>query len=317
MLATCLGFLMAISCENKSVALRVKADVDNAYVYIDGELVGTTPMDIAVTPGEHSLKVVANKNDREGYEETLYLADQSAKVVEANIASILFLKKKGFIKVSGGTFTMGCTSEQGDDCFDSEKPSHQVTVSTFYMGKYEVTQKLWREVMGSDPEELNFKGCDNCPVERVSWNDIQDFIAKLNEKTGKTFRLPTEAEWEFAARGGNKSNGYKYAGSNDVDKVAWYYDNSGSKTHPVGQKKANELGLYDMSGNVYEWCSDWYGDYGSSAKTNPSGPSSGTHRILRGGGWSSYARSCRFSNRNSYDPSYRFSNDGFRLVSSS
>ncbi|MCC5945589.1 MAG: SUMF1/EgtB/PvdO family nonheme iron enzyme, partial [Bernardetiaceae bacterium] len=152
------------------------------------------------------------------------------------------------IYVEGGTFTMGCTPEQGSDCYDSEKPAHKVTLSDYYIAETEVTQKLWRAVMGSGPAELNNKGCDDCPVERVSWNDCKEFIEKLNTLTGKTFRLPTEAEWEFAARGGNKSKGYKYAGSNDVDKVAWYYGNhkqskhgSQGTTHPVKTKEANEL----------------------------------------------------------------------------
>ncbi len=217
------------------------------------------------------------------------------------------------VYVQGGTFTMGCTSEQSD-CYDNEKPVHRVTVSSFYMSKYEVTQKLWREVMGSDPPELRFQGCDNCPVERVSWNDIQTFIKKLNQKTGKNYRLPIEAEWEFAARGGNKSKGYKYAGSNTIDAVAWYFKNSDSKTHPVGQKRPNELGLYDMSGNVYEWCSDWYGSYSKGTQTNPIGPSSDTHRVLRGGCWGSDGEHCRFSYRSNNYPSYRSHSHGFRLV---
>jgi len=157
------------------------------------------------------------------------------------------LSEWGMVFVEGGTFMMGATSEQESDAFDWEKPAHRVTLSDFYIGKYEVTQAQWKAVMGSNPSY--FKG-DNLPVERVSWGDCQEFIRKLNERTGLTFRLPTEAEWDYAARGGNRSRGYKYSGSDDPDEVAWYWDNSGIKTHPVGQKRANELGLYDMSGNV-------------------------------------------------------------------
>jgi formylglycine-generating enzyme required for sulfatase activity len=166
--------------------------------------------------------------------------------------------------------------------------------------------------MGSNPSY--FSGCDNCPVENVSWNDAQDFIRKLNQQTGKNYRLPTEAEWEFAARGGNKSKGYKYAGGNYRSNVAWYYDNSGGKTHAVGQKQANELGIYDMSGNVWEWCGDWYGDYSSSSQTNPKGPSYGSSRVLRGGGWDFDASDCRVSSRDDLAPGYRDYYDGFRLV---
>jgi formylglycine-generating enzyme required for sulfatase activity len=223
--------------------------------------------------------------------------------------------ESNMIFVEGGTFTMGCTNEQGSDCWDSENPRFSATVNDFYIGKYEVTQAQWRAVMGSDPPELYFIGCDNCPVEGVSWNDIQEFLKKLNQQTGKTYRLPTEAEWEFSARGGNISKGYKYAGSNNIDEVAWYTSNSSSQTHPVGRKKPNELGLHDMSGNVWEWCSDWYSSYTNSNKTNPTGPSSAqTDRVLRGGSWYINARYCRVSYRHCYSPDYRYTDYGFRVV---
>ena len=214
------------------------------------------------------------------------------------------------ICVQGGTFTMGCTSEQGSDCDNKEEPSHSVTLGDFYMGETEVTQALWKAVMGNNPS--NFNG-DDRPVESVSWNDCQKFIRKLNQLTGKTFRLPTEAEWEYAARGGNKSQHYKYAGSNTLGNVAWYTDNSGNSTHPVKGKQANELGLYDMSGNVWEWCSDWYGSNNSSSQTNPQGPSSGSNRVLRGGSWYRSAGYCRVSRRFSNGPGYRHDHYGFRL----
>ena len=189
----------------------------------------------------------------------------------------------GMVKVEAGTFMMGVTSEIQDPSFD-EKPVHQVTLTNdYYMGKYEVTQALWQAVMGSNPSK--FKG-DDLPVEQVSWNDCQEFISKLNGFTGKKFRLPTESEWEYAARGGKKSRGYQYSGSSNISDVAWYYDgNSGSKTHPVGTKQANELGIYDMSGNVWEWCQDWYGSYVSLSQTNPTGAVSGPYRVYRGGSW--------------------------------
>lgn len=214
------------------------------------------------------------------------------------------------IRVEGGTFTMGCTSEQGN-CWDDEEPAHKVTLSTYYIGETEVTQALWKAVMGSNPSY--FKG-DNLPVESVSWNDCQEFIRKLNQLTGKTFRLPTEAEWEYAARGGNKSHGYKYSGSNTVGNVAWHIDNSVSKTHTVRTKSPNELGLYDMSGNVFEWCSDWKGSYNSSAQTNPKGPSSGSDRVLRGGSCAILAWRCRVSSRICGAPDYRNGDYGFRLA---
>ena len=215
------------------------------------------------------------------------------------------------VYVEGGTFTMGATSEQGSDANSKEKPAHSVTLSGYYIGKYEVTQELWKAVMGSNPS--NFKG-DNLPVENVSWNDVQEFLRKLNAMTGKRYRLPTEAEWEFAARGGKNSSGYKYSGGNSIGNVAWFGGNSGSRTHAVGTKSPNELGIYDMSGNVFEWCQDWYGSYSSSSQRNPQGPNSGSYRVRRGGSWYNFARLCRVSYRSSYSPGDRNRNLGFRLA---
>ena len=212
------------------------------------------------------------------------------------------------VYVSGGTFNMGSSDS---DAYSDEKTVNSISASSLYIGKTEVTQALWKAVMGNNPS--NFKG-DNLPVEEVSWNDCQEFIRKLNSATGKTFRLPTEAEWAFADRGGNSSRGYKYSGSNTIDNVAWYDGNSSNKTHAVGTKQANELGLYDMSGNVYEWCSDWYGNYSSSSQTNPKGPSSGSFRVERGGSWAIDARSCRVSNRSCSYPGNGRSGLGLRLV---
>ena len=215
------------------------------------------------------------------------------------------------VKVEAGTFMMGATSEM-ENPYSWEKPVHQVTLTNdYYIGKYEVTQALWQSVMGSNPSE--FKG-DNLPVEQVSWNDGQEFISKLNRMTGRKFRLPTEAEWEYAARGGKKSRGYQYSGSSNISDVAWYDGNSGSKTHPVGTKQANELGIYDMTGNVWEWCQDRYGSYVSSSQKNPTGTVRGSNRVYRGGGWDIFAWSCRLSCRNYGPPYFRYDYLGLRLV---
>ena len=215
------------------------------------------------------------------------------------------------VKVEAGTFMMGATFEM-ENPNDNEKPVHQVTLTNdYYIGKYEVTQALWQAVMGSNPS--NFKG-DNLPVERVSWNDCQEFISKLNNLTGRKFRLPTEAEWEYAARGGKKSRGYQYSGSSNISDVAWYDGNSGSKTHPVGTKQANELGIYDMAGNVWEWCLDMKGSYNSSSQTNPTGAGSGSFRVSRGGSWFYNARCCRSSCRFIDTPDNRSSFLGLRLA---
>ncbi len=212
------------------------------------------------------------------------------------------------VSVSGGTFKMGSTDSDADP---DEKPVHNVTLSDYQIGETEVTQALWQAVMGTNPS--NWLG-DNLPVEKVSWNDCQEFITKLNQATGKTFRLPTEAEWEFAARGGTKSQGYKYSGSNTLGDVAWYTDNSNSQTHVVATKQPNELGLYDMSGNVREWCQDWFGDYSSSAQSNPTGATSGSYRVIRGGCWIGTARGCRVTYRSNSTPTLASYYLGFRLA---
>lgn len=214
------------------------------------------------------------------------------------------------IHVEGGTFTMGATSEMTEPSSD-EEPTHQVTLSSYYIGETEVTQALWKAVMGSNPSW--FKG-DNLPVEKVSWNDCQTFISKLNALTGKNFRLPTEAEWEFAARGGNQSRHTQYSGSSRIDDVAWYYGNSNDKTHPVKTKQPNELGIYDMSGNVDEWCQDWYDSYSSDAQTDPTGAGSGSLRVGRGGSWWGPPRACRSSYRNHGAHEGSCDNLGLRLA---
>jgi len=231
------------------------------------------------------------------------------------------------IFVQGGTFQMGSNSGDSD-----EKPIHTVTVSGFYIGKYEVTQKEWKEVMGNNPS--NWKG-DDLPVEKVSWYDAVEFCNKKSKAEGLTpcysgsgknikcdfsangYRLPTEAEWEYAARGGNKSNGYKYSGSNTIGNVAWYDSNSNKKTHTVGKKQSNELGIYDMSGNVWEWCWDWKGSYGSSSQKNPRGASSSSYRVRRGGSWFYFAKICRVAHRYYFYPDSSSINLGFRLAYSS
>ena len=224
--------------------------------------------------------------------------------------------KLAMVYVEGGTFQMGYKT--GDD---DEKPVHEVKLNSFQIGQTEVTQELWEAVMGTNP--CKFKG-NKRPVEQVSWNDCQEFITKLNELTGKQFRLPTEAEWEFAARGGTKSKSYEYSGGDNLEDVAWYTVNSKDKgedspdygTHEVKTKAPNELGIYDMTGNVWEWCQDWYGSdyYSNSVVNNPTGPTSGSNRVARGGSWGTNASKCRCANRNCFTPSSTFTSFGFRLA---
>ena len=345
--------------------LKLKADVDCVF-YLDGDkcldLEAGSIKKLPLSKGEYELRFVSKENDKDVLEMEFAMSevDKLLKVTLSEVVNNRLQKEeerrkaeeekrqeeerrqkeKGgkftvngvsftMVFVEGGTFTMGATSEQGDDAYEYEYPTHRVTLSDYYIGETEVTQALWEAVMGSNPSY--FKG-DNLPVEQVSYNDVKEFILKLNQKTGKTFRLPTEAEWEYAARGGKKSKRYKYSGSDNIDDVAWYHENSGNKrlnddtwnvyklynnncrTHPVKTKQPNELGIYDMSGNVREWCSDWYGDYTSKAQTNPQGPYSGSSRVNRGGSWYYFARFCRASNRN-YDFLSILNRDlGFRLA---
>ena len=287
-----------------------------ADVYIDGKKVGQSPRVFnGILVGSHKVEI---KKDGYGTD------SKTVSILEGQTASlsgvltthtITIPVKDGIsidmVRVEAGTFTMGATAEM-KNTEDSEKPTHRVTLTNdYYIGKYEVTQALWQAVMGDDPSY--FKG-DNLPVEAVTWDDCQEFIGKLNRITGKTFRLPTEAEWEYAARGGNKSRGYQYSGSNNPSNVAWYDDNSGDKTHAVGTKQPNELGIYDMSGNVWEWCQDWYETYSSSSQVNPTGANSGSCRVVRGVSWYNNARNCRLSLRGSNTPDFRSSNLGLRLV---
>ena len=292
------------------------SNVSGAQIYLDGVLLGPANGTYDVAFGSHTIVCKASGKKDLTKNITISQTDINRTVECRFGAARETIKVKGvsfdMIMVEGGTFTMGATSEQGDDAYDSEKPAHNVILSDYYIGETEVTQALWQAVMGSNPTQYDI-GNDR-PVTHVSWNDCQKFIKKLNKLTGRTFRLPTEAEWEFAARGGNKSKGYKYSGSNSIDNVAWYTSNSSGKTHAVKTKSPNELGLYDMSGNVYEWCQDWYGSYSSSAQTNPSGPATGSNRVLRGGCWSSSAWSCRVSDRYGISPGIRFNNFGLRLV---
>ena len=262
-----------------------------------------------------AFAVSCKKNDKPEEQDT----DQSGKIETFIVNGVSF----DMVFVKGGTFSMGWIDERdGTDADDwingSSKPTQSVTLSDYKIGKFPVTQSLWKAVMdGENPSY--FKG-DNLPVERVNWLDAQEFIEKLNALTVKKFRLPTESEWEFAARGGTKNNGFKYSGSNNLNEVAWYSANSGSKTNSVGTKKANELGIFDMSGNVWEWVGDRYERYTEEAKTNPTGPITGNNRVNRGGcwgAWSSYDDNemlCRIAFRDHSNPPFRGNYIGFRLA---
>ncbi len=231
------------------------------------------------------------------------------------------------IAVKGGTFYMGCTNEQAPMCPTDLQPQHQVFVDDFHLAQFEITQSQWKAVMGKNPS--SFKDCDNCPVENVSWLQVNEFIEKLNQKTQKSYRLPTEAEWEFAARGGIKSLNSLYAGGDRLTQLGNFCDTNCSlpwkddqqndqanTTVPVGEYQPNELGFYDMSGNVWEWCSDWYDTQSAKVTYNPTGPESGRTKVLRGGSWNSKAGYCQVTGRFQHEPDKSFGYLGFRLAHS-
>jgi formylglycine-generating enzyme required for sulfatase activity len=223
------------------------------------------------------------------------------------VANLIDALKPEMVFVQGGTFKMG------SDHNKYEGPVHGVLLSSFLIGKYEVTQFEWREIMGNNPSY--FAGCDNCPVEQVTWQEVQLFIRKLNEKTGLSYRLPTEAEWEYAAKGGKVESDFLYSGSNMPQEVGWYFANSEKKTWPVGRKSPNELGIYDLSGNIAEWCSDYYGDYHADIEVNPKGPEKGSYRVFRGGCWEdSFEIRLKVTVRSEFYPFVKDNAIGFRLA---
>jgi formylglycine-generating enzyme required for sulfatase activity len=297
--------------------VTITSNPTGAQLSIDNEPVGLTPKNLTLGIGSHNIRLVKGKKV---VEESISIKDGSQASFSFDVSEISNFTESSsgvpfeMIAVKGGTFTMGSPDNEVNRV--SDETQHKVSISDFLIGKHEVTQKQWTQIMGSNPSKIKR---DNLPVERVSWNDIQEFIIKLNQKTGINYRLPTEAEWEYAARGGNQSRGYTYSGSNTIDEVAWYSVNSSSKTHPFGTKKANELGIYDMSGNVWEWCNDRYNAeyYKNSPKHNPQGSSSGNDRGYRGGSWNFVAQYCRVAYRNGIFPDYSYHDLGFRLALSS
>lgn len=292
--------------------LVVISTPSDASVKVDGRDRGKTPCRIDLPSGEYvmslSLYEYYDMEEKvkitEGVTDTLKLTLKSCNIQSYSVNGVTF----NMVKVKGGTFSMGATGSDGEA---DESPRHEVTLNDFYIGQFEVTQNLWEAVMGKNPSW--HKGKD-LPVERVSWDDCQEFIKKLNEFTGMQFRLPTEAEWEYAARGGFKSKEYKYSGSNNVEDVAWYKKNSGRRTHSVGSKSPNEIEVYDMTGNVWEWCQDWYGEkYYKEGHSNGRGPKRGSYRVRRGGDYRYDEDVCRVSNRGNEYPSAASKHTGLRL----
>lgn len=277
-----------------------------ANVIINQKTEGITPLTLWLKFGTHLIKF---EKDGNAVVESITINQAGSKIFSFDLKATLNPFENQMVFVKGGSYKMGDTFGDGNL---EEKPVHPVTVNDFYISKYEVTQIQWVTIMGNNPS--HFSGCDNCPVERVSWLDIQTFLAKLNELTGKKFRLPTEAEWEYAAKGGQAGMGYRYAGRNNINFVSWYNGNSNSKTQPVGTKDPNELGIYDMSGNVWEWTNDWLSDYSDSPKVNPTGPVDGDYKVVRGGSWFGYIGGSRVACRGSDDPGNRRSYVGFRVA---
>ncbi|MBQ0057796.1 MAG: SUMF1/EgtB/PvdO family nonheme iron enzyme [Bacteroidales bacterium] len=303
--------------------VTVSAEQANDQIYIDDNLVGSHSFSGSLTFGSHTAYALrgGEKSSVQTFNVQQGGADPAVALAFGPQTQTFTVNGVSFkmVAVKGGTFQMGATPEQ-QDADDDEKPVHSVTLSDYCIGETEVTQALWKAVMGETVEQIakrngwnTFGVGDNYPMYDVSWDDCQTFIKKLNQLTGKNFRLPTEAEWEYAARGGKESKDYQYSGSNDINAVAWYTSNSNRKTHAVKTKQPNELGLYDMSGNVWEWCQDWKDSYSSGSQTNPKGPASGSYRVFRGGSWFNHAGLCRVANRGRSAPVFRDGDLGLRL----
>ena len=306
-------------------SVTLQTDREGDILYVNGKRVGVSPQRLELSYGVHTVRAERGEQHTEKELEVTEMGGETVVTLGFSLlsqihwsSSVTPKQKKilsrlvgNMVKVDGGRFQMGATSEQGSDANDWEKPVHEVTLSDYYMGKYEVRQSEWKAVMGSNPSY--FKG-DDLPVENVSWEDCHEFMRKLNALTGLSFKLPTEAQWEYAACGGNLSKGYKYSGSNNLGEVGCYGSNSGNCTYRLGKKQPNELGLYDMSGNVWEWCEDRYGGYSVTPQRDPLGATSGSNRVLRGGSWINEARYCRVSIRIINTPDYRNNVLGFRLV---
>lgn len=302
---------------DKSATISILLSTDGGKTYTKPLRAVTGDVGINVTAGKKNVVWIPNKEP---------MAMPKGNIMFKVNAFVFDIQ---MVYVAGGKFKMGCTSEQDDDCWEDEHPTHYVKLNNFYIGKYEITQKQWKQIMDTNPSRFN--DCEDCPVDNVSWMDIQEFLRRLNAKTCKTYRLPTEAEWEYAARGGAKTGKHHYCGSNDIEQAGWYWRNSGENkltgkwswnhieankncTHPVGQKHPNELGIYDMSGNVWEWCNDWKSTYSKHTATNPTGAENGSNKIMRGGAWDSNDRDCRTSSRYYVTPGDKNDSYGFRLV---
>ena len=322
-------FLLFNCGKEKNAILHIKADITDAVVYVDGnKQKGVAPMDVFVSEGVHEIKVVSNKYTDCIFEQSLVIRAFEEKGIYTKLYELVeFEKEKERVKmtseeiknnmvlVKGGAFDMGSNEGDGD-----EKPIHRVTVGDFYMGATEVTQIQWKTVMGNNPSR--FKG-NNLPVESVSWNEVQKFIKKLNKQSGENYRLPTEAEWEYASRGISAGEDHKWSGTStesELTDYAWYYENwdGNYSGREVGTKLPNGNGLYDMSGNVWEWCSDWYSSnyYSSSPQNDPQGPGSGSGRVIRGGSYFNGADLLRCANRDddfsgstNFDVGFRISRD--------
>ena len=298
-----------VNLKLKKATLNINCPTTGAEVWINNEKQGVVPMQKILQAGQYTVEL--RSSDHKSWKQDITLELGEVRQLNVPRLSIIGNEKETFtvkgvsfdmVRVDGGTFKMG------SNYYEKE---HEVTLTDFYIGETEVTQELWQTVMGSNPS--NFKG-SKLPVESVSWDECQIFIEKLSLLIGRQFRLPSEAEWEFAAIGGTKSCGYIFSGGKEINKVAWYKGTSGGNTHPVKTKQPNELGLYDMSGNVWEWCQDWFDSYGSDPQITPTGPSSGSNRVCRGGSWSTYANHCHLTNRNFDDPKKRYINYGLRLA---